>query len=227
MNYDTERWCMMNELMTIDDKEMIARRAAIDERRRQNAARPPEYWQEIMNDTEWAEYKESVVAGFVSCRELLRGFLDYLDAMPVKRLVAGCFMEPKTGDLCTVAAFCAYRGFGRREMILTERTSRRQRRAKSFWEATSPSAGEEAGLTFDLACNLIFLNDERYGYLTREERWKSMRLFLGAMVSQATPCPGSYHDKPRSRTTGTRITIIKKRAGTSEKRIAMIKTRAD
>jgi hypothetical protein len=46
-----------------------------------DAARPPSFWHEIMSETEWAEYKDSVAASFILSRDDLRGFLGYLDEM--------------------------------------------------------------------------------------------------------------------------------------------------
>lgn len=108
----------------------------------------------------------------------LRGFLGYLDAMPVKRIIESRFMDPKTGDKCSVAAFCEFKGMPKLEMLKTEGQSYLERledgggdrdpetnlpvgsEESGGWEGATVNAGQQAGLPHLVAYNLAWKNDE-------------------------------------------------------------------
>jgi hypothetical protein len=116
------------------------------------------------SEEERLEYETEVAAAYKLASEDLYGFLTYLDSMPQKRIIADRFMSPATGAMCSVAAYCDYKGTPKSELLKTERESRYKRLADGAEDAggdDSPTveAGVSAGLPHLVAFELAYMTD--------------------------------------------------------------------
>lgn len=118
-------------------------------------------------------YRASVARAIQGKRgqAFLREMADALDAMPVKELIAGDVVRDD-GCVCAIGSVAQARGLDVKTLDITD--------------------GEQVGKTFgvarSLACEIVFENDDDFGFKrdeTPETRWKRMRKWVGAQLRPA------------------------------------------
>jgi hypothetical protein len=95
----------------------------------------------------------------------LRETLAALDAMPEKKLAADSLHDQVEGQFCTLGAVGAVRGID----------------MKPLEEADRDVIANAFGISEALAAEIMFENDERYGWMennTPERRWSRMRSWI-------------------------------------------------
>lgn len=100
--------------------------------------------------------------------ERLREIAAILDAMPEKRLITEALTLE--GDCCFVGAVCKARGVQIPEGYC------------DIFDTAD--AGKRAGIPWTLAWEMATANDEKWGRLTPEERWKAARAWIDEQLAQ-------------------------------------------
>lgn len=113
--------------------------------------------------------------GQAALRELEAALL----AMPDKRLVRGTFYEVDeygNEECCVLGALASYRG----EEVAAWLNDADDASA----EDTAHWASKKLGMTFTMAYQLVWMNDEDYMLKTPEERWERMLRWVRERISE-------------------------------------------
>jgi len=160
-----------------------------------------------IDDEDAEKFSRDVDAAYTLVTSDLRGFLAYLDGMEPKEIIADRFFMPASKRMCSVAAYCAFKGAGETELRTIERDSRVQRLEDRWndgdgaeeswgWEGPTVASGTRYGLPEYVAYDLAFHNDEMWDKVRDEQSDPrcDARCTAPSGVRRHGSCPDNHYD---------------------------------
>jgi hypothetical protein len=139
-------------------------------------------------DNAWALYQQAIDRAIEGKRgqKMLRDLAEALDAMPVKRLIAGRF-ACREGEVCTLGALGRVRGL---DMTRLDHLAKEVEEDSYMVETLRAEAAKAFGVAKSLAGCIMDRNDDSPSYWntnrttpeTPEERWVRMRTWVASKL---------------------------------------------